>query len=132
MHFPPLCPELPVAELAPALAYYRDRLGFTIDWSDEGLGLAGLSRGDTRLFMSAAGYRSSLGNAPPVVLWLNLSSRAEVDALHAEWTGAGARLDGPPRAEPYRLYEFFARDPGGNVIRVFYDFGWEEDAAARP
>ena len=38
MHFPPLCPEVPVASLA-ALDYYRDKLGFTIDWSDEQLAL---------------------------------------------------------------------------------------------
>ena len=129
MHFPAFCPEVPVAALAPALAHYRERLGFAVDWADEALGLAGLSRGDARLFMSAANYRGGLGNRPPIVLWLNLSSRAEVDALHAQWTAAGAGLVDAPAAKPYRLYEFFARDLDGNVLRVFYDFGLEEDAA---
>lgn len=127
MHFPSICPEIPVAELAPALAYYRDRLGFAVDWSDEQLGLAGLSRGDTRIFLSAAAFRSALGNQVPVVLWLNLSNRAEIDALHEHWRAAGADILAPPQAQPYKLYEFFARDPDGNVFRVFYDFGWEED-----
>ena len=31
MNFPAACPEVPVADLAAALAWYRDRLGFTID-----------------------------------------------------------------------------------------------------
>ena len=125
MHFPPVCPEVPVASLA-SLAYYRDRLGFTIDWSDEQLGLAGLSRGDTRIFMSSAEYRAAIGNQGRIVLWLNLASRAEVDALHEQWKAAGATIAASPQAKPYKLYEFLAPDPDGNVFRVFYDFGWEE------
>lgn len=130
MEIPSPCPEVPVAELAPALAYYRERLGFTVDWSDEQLGLAGLSLGDARIFMGDAGFRSGLGNRTPIVLWLNLTGRAEVDSLHGQWAAAGARIVRPPQAQPYRLYEFLAQDIDGNVFRVFYDFGWEEDGAA--
>jgi uncharacterized glyoxalase superfamily protein PhnB len=128
--FPPACPEIPVVELGPALAYYRDSLGFTIDWADEGLGLAGLSQGQSRLFMSSAAYRSAQPNSGPIVVWLNLSSRAEVDELYARWSVAGARIGEPPAAKPWKLYEFSADDPNGNVLRVFYDFGWEEREAA--
>jgi uncharacterized glyoxalase superfamily protein PhnB len=130
MDFPAVCPEIPVSDLPVALAWYRDRLGFAVDWSDEALGLAGLSRGDTRIFLSNPAYRTHLGNAAPILLWLNLGSRAEIDALHAEWAGAGVRIDGPPRAQPHKLYEFFARDPDGNCWRVFYDFAWEERGEA--
>ena len=70
MQFPSVCPEIPVSSLTPALAYYRDQLGFNIDWSDEQLGLACLSRGDTRMFMTNAAYRSVLGIQGPIVLWL--------------------------------------------------------------
>jgi predicted lactoylglutathione lyase len=126
MDFPSACPEIPVADLAAALAYYHDRLGFTIDWADETLGLAGLSRGATRMFMSNAQFRSVLGIAGPILLWLNLSNRAEVDALHAEWAAAGARIADAPAAGPAKLYEFFAEDIDGNYLRVFYDFAWEE------
>ena len=126
MQFPPTCPEVPVLSLTVALAYYRQRLGFSVDWSDEQLGLAGLSRGDARIFMASAEYRSSLGNRGPIVLWLNLASRGEVDALHAQWNAAGVSIAAPPEAKPYKLYEFFAQDVDGNYFRVFYDFGWEE------
>src|SRR5688500_13629223 len=101
MKFPSLCPEVPVASLPAALAYYRDRLGFEIDWSDEQLGLAGLSRGDTRIFMAGPGYRSALGNQGPIALWLNLSSRVEVDALHDQWSAAGAGIAAPSEAKPH-------------------------------
>ena len=126
MQFPPACPEVPVASLADALTYYRDQLGFTIDWSDEQLGLAGVSQGASRLFLGAADYRSAAGNRAPIVLWLNLDDRAEIDALYERWTATGAKLVGAPEAKPYKLYEFRAHDLDGNVLRVFYDFGWEE------
>jgi predicted lactoylglutathione lyase len=124
--FPPICPEIPVADLPKSLAYYRDQLGFTIDWSDEQLGLAGLSRGESRMFMTNAAYRSVLGNQPPITLWLNLSSREEIDALHRLWAESGAIIADPPAAQPHKLYEFVAEDPDGNIFRIFYDFAWEE------
>ncbi len=126
MSLPPASPEIPVTELGPALAYYRDRLGFTIDWSDEALGLAGLSQGESRLFMSSAEYRSAQANKGPAVVWLNLSNRAQVDALHERWSAAGAMIVAPPEAKPWKLYEFSTRDLDGNVARVFYDFAWED------
>lgn len=119
---PPPVPEIPVASLAPALAWYRDSLAFTIDWSDETLGLAGLSRGDARIFIADASYRGA--PVTPITLWLNLANREEVDALHAEWSAAGVTAT-PPEAKPHKLYEFFAEDPDGNRFRVFYDFAWE-------
>jgi uncharacterized glyoxalase superfamily protein PhnB len=126
---PAACAEIPVAELSPALDYYRDKLGFAIDWADDTLGLAGLSRGDTRLFMGDAKFSAHLGTSGPIVLWLNLDNREEVDFLHREWADAGAEILAPPGARPYKLYEFVARDPDGNVWRVFYDFAWEEREA---
>jgi uncharacterized glyoxalase superfamily protein PhnB len=126
MRIPPFCPEIPVSELAPALAVYRDRFGFTVDWSDEMLGLAGLSRDDARIFLATGSYRAGLGNHGPAVLWLNLTSRDAVDALYQEWTTKGVDLPTAPEAKPYKLYEFIAVDADGNMLRVFYDFGWEE------
>jgi uncharacterized glyoxalase superfamily protein PhnB len=128
MEFPPACPEIPVAELAPALAYYRDLLGFTVDWADQDMGLAQLSRGSTRLFMGDARFRAGSGARGPIMLWLNLADRGEIDALHREWADAGVDITLPPTIQPWRLYEFYARDPDGNFWRVFYDFAWEERA----
>lgn len=127
MTFPAICPDVPVADLAASLAYYRDSLGFTVDWSADGLGLACLSRGATRLFMSNQAFRAPLGVRGPILLWLNLDGRAGIDDLHREWHAAGAKLSGPPAAHPdAKLYEFFAEDLDGNFIRVFYDYAWEE------
>lgn len=37
-----------------------------------------------------------------------------------------AAIAEPPAAKLWKLYEFIAGDPDGNVLRVFYDFAWEE------
>lgn len=128
MAFPAACPEVPAQDLETAVAYYRDRLGFTVDWIDADLELGQVSRGASRLFISGAGFRAGGSYGGKILLWINLSSRAEIDALHAEWSGAGAKVRSAPEPKPYKLYEFFAEDADGNVLRVFYDFGWEETA----
>lgn len=121
MKFPAMLPEIPVADLATALAYYRDCLGFAIDWDNAELGLAGLSQGAAQLFIGASHYRRHMKTAGPSVVWVSLASRTEVDELYGRWRAAGANLDGPPvENEPWRLYEFLAFDPDGNIVRVHH------------
>lgn len=123
MIFPAAVVEIPVANVDKAAAYYVDVLGFTLDWGDDQGGIAGISRGHCRLFLTNPAFRASYGNPGPVVLWLNLESKAEVDALFAEWKAAHANLGSGPEDKPWRLREFTATDLDGNRIRVFYDFG---------
>ena len=124
--FPAAVPEIPVRDIAAATAYYRDRLGFVLDWSDEELGLAGISRGRCRIFLANAAYRKGYGNAGPAMTWLNLESKEQVDELHRAWSAAGARLMSAPASKPWGLHEFTAADPDGNLLRVFYDFATPE------
>ena len=77
--FPGAVPEIPVRDIATAAAYYRDSLGFALDWGDEELGLAGISRGDCRMFLANQQYRKAYGNVGPTLTWLNLESKEEVD-----------------------------------------------------
>ena len=59
-----------------------------------------------------------------MVIWLNLNSKTEVDQLHEAWSGSGAQIVAKPESKPWNLHEFTARDPDGNLFRVFYDFAW--------
>ena len=129
--FPAAVPEIPVAGIEDAAAYYQHKLGFTLDWGGEELGLAGISRGDCRMFLANAEFRAHLGNGGPVLIWLNLNSEAEVEDLFRQWSGSGATLLSEPESKPWGLHEFTAADPDGNLFRVFYDFGTpERDADA--
>jgi catechol 2,3-dioxygenase-like lactoylglutathione lyase family enzyme len=128
MTFPAAVPEIPAADVDKAAAYYVNTLGFTLDWGgEEGGGIAGISRGDCRLFITNPGFHKSFGNGGLIVFWLNLNSKAEVDQLFAEWKAANARIVSEPEDKPWKLHEFTAADLDGNLIRAFYDFGWEEE-----
>ena len=125
-HFPAAVPEIPVSDIDAALEYYASRLGFTVDWGGRAGGIAGLSKGDCRLFLTNAIFREGCGNHSPVVIWLNLDSKEAVDALYQLWRGHQAKIISPPESKPWGLHEFTAADPDGNRLRVFYDFATPE------
>jgi uncharacterized glyoxalase superfamily protein PhnB len=122
LSFPPAVPEVPAASVDKAVEYYVKTLGFSFDWGDEQGGIAGISRGDCRLFITNGSFREFYGNVGPILYWLNLGSKAEVDQLFAEWQAAGAKIVSEPEDKPWKLHEFTAADLDGNLIRVFYDF----------
>jgi uncharacterized glyoxalase superfamily protein PhnB len=135
--FPSAAPELPVGNVARAAVYYEKCLGFSWDWGVEGIGQ--VSRGDCRLFLTDDAFRGAPAVTTPAVIWINLNSKAEVDALHRTWSERGARIIAAPESKPWNLHEFTAADLDGNRLRVFYDFAWElpdgggreDDAAER-
>lgn len=120
--FPSAVPEIPVANLARAAVYYEKCLGFHWDWGVEGIGQ--VSRGGCRIFLTDDAFREGETRGAPVVIWLNLSSKTEVDELHAAWSASGARIVAAPASKPWNLHEFTAADTDGNLFRVFYDFAW--------
>ena len=124
--FPSAVPEIPVRSIAAAAAYYQASLGFTLDWGDEELGLAGISRGNCRMFLANQQYRKQYGNVGPTLTWLNLDSKEEVDELYRAWSSSNAKVISAPESKPWGLHEFTAADPDGNLFRVFYDFATPE------
>jgi uncharacterized glyoxalase superfamily protein PhnB len=125
--FPKAVPEIPVEDIDKALAYYEKCLGFNIDWDDkEGGGIAGISQGKCRMFLTNGMFREGYGNAAPMLVWLNLDSKQEVDELHEIWKASGAKIVSPVESKPWKLREFTVSDLDGNLFRVFYDFREEE------
>ena len=120
--FPAAVPEIPVADMDQALDYYASKLGFNVDWGGADGGIAGISRGDCRMFLTDPNFRKQHGNASPVMIWLNLNSKQEVDELYEMWNRGGARIVSTPESKPWNLHEFTASDLDGNLFRVFYDY----------
>jgi predicted lactoylglutathione lyase len=126
--FPCPVPEIPVRDIATATAYYQNNLGFSLDWGGEELGLAGISKGNCRMFLANQQFRKEYGNAGPTLTWLNLESNEEVDELYRVWSASNAKLMSAPESKPWGLHEFIAADLDGNLFRVFYDFATPERA----
>jgi predicted lactoylglutathione lyase len=120
--FPSPVPEIPVRNIDKAAAYYQNNLGFSLDWGGEDFGLAGISKGNCRMFLANPQFREERGNAAPVLTWLNLNSKEEVDELYRVWSASNAKLISAPESKPWGLHEFMAADLDGNLFRVFYDF----------
>jgi uncharacterized glyoxalase superfamily protein PhnB len=121
-HLPPAVPEIPVNNVEKAAEYYVTALGFHFDWGDDPGGIGGISLGDCRMFLTNAPFHQHYGTRGPVMVWLNLNSKLEVDELYARWSRSGARILAEPEDKPWNLREFRVGDLDGNQLRVFYDF----------
>jgi uncharacterized glyoxalase superfamily protein PhnB len=124
-HFPQAVPEIPVSNVDKAAEYYISVLGFQLDWGNDQGGIGGISQGDCRMFLTNAPFRQEYGTVGPVMVWLNLNSKQQVDELYLRWRDAGARILAEPEDKPWHLREFRIADLDGNQLRVFYDFSWE-------
>ncbi len=120
--FPGPVPEIPVRDITMAAAYYQRNFGVTLDWGGEELGLAGISKGNCRMFLANPQYRKEHGNVGPTLTWLNLESKEEVDELYRAWSASNAKVISAPESKSWGLHEFTAADLDGNLFRVFYDF----------
>jgi predicted lactoylglutathione lyase len=122
LDFPAAVPEIPVSDINKAVDYYKHNLGFTADWGGEDGGIAGISKGHCRLFLTNSAFRAAYGNAGPVLIWLNLNSKEEVNRLYEQWKANHAKIVSAPEGKPWKLHEFTVTDLDGNLLRVFYDF----------
>jgi catechol 2,3-dioxygenase-like lactoylglutathione lyase family enzyme len=61
--FPGAVPEIPVKDVDKAAAYYKSKLGFSVDWGGEAGGIAGISKGRRRLFLTNGTFREKYGNS---------------------------------------------------------------------
>ena len=128
---PGAVPEIPVSDVVAATEYYRDNLSFSVDWLEADIALAGISRDQCRLFLAGPAFRDAYANSSPVLTWLNLHSKGEVDDLHRAWRSTKAILLSEPESKPWGLHEFTAADPDGIRFRVFHDFATPERERAR-
>jgi catechol 2,3-dioxygenase-like lactoylglutathione lyase family enzyme len=110
-----IAPVLRVSDLARSLAFYRDKLGFELDFSYEGF-YASVRRDGCYIHLNCA---------PPTPRDQAAFERAEhidaclvvqgVEALAAGFAVAGVSFTVPLRRMPYGS-EFYVRDPDGYVL----------------
>jgi catechol 2,3-dioxygenase-like lactoylglutathione lyase family enzyme len=115
-------PILRVRDLDASIAYYRDHLGFEVDWMD-GSGpeptCGQVSReGVTLILDESAAFPKA---AIPSVVSVALDDSPEsprLDALHQELVRSGGRVSRSPFSVPWdeHVWQMDIEDPDGNVL----------------
>jgi catechol 2,3-dioxygenase-like lactoylglutathione lyase family enzyme len=112
-----------VEDVAAALEFYRDHLGFAVDMHPAP-GFAALSRGELRLLLNApgAGGAGTAGGDPEPGGWNRFQLTVEgLDALVAELRESGVRLRGDI-VEGNAGRQVVVEDPSGNPIELFEQY----------
>lgn len=114
-------PQLFVADIAAAIRFFVDDLGFsTVFLYGEPPYYGQVERGSARLNLrcveapvidDARRRREELLAAS-----LTVGSRAEIDALAAEFRSRGVPFFQAPRNEPWGARDFIISDPDGNLL----------------
>lgn len=111
-----------VADIAKSIAYYRDALGFAVTFQyGEPTFYACLCRDEVNLHLLAAAETKRLPGHGGVCVFVE-----DVDALHAELAGRGAKVVKPPQDYDYGMRDFDVVDLDGNQLV----FGMGSDKAA--
>src|SRR5262245_25799556 len=118
--FPQAVPEIPVSNVDQAAEYYVSVLGFSFDWGNDDGGIGGISQGDCRMFLTNASFRAVHGPNNPVIVWLNLNNKQEVDELFERWKNTGAKIIEAVEDKTWKLREFGVADLGCNQLGLFY------------
>jgi predicted enzyme related to lactoylglutathione lyase len=100
-------PELPLDDVARGIAYYRDVLGFHINYAQHDLGV--MDRDAVTVLLIARTERhKGIGSCYVYI--------RDADTLHAELVAAGANVLDQPVSRPWGLRQFHVVDLEGNGI----------------
>src|SRR5262245_730086 len=101
-----------VSNIAESIAYYRDKLGFTVAFEyGSPTSYVGLREGDVSLHLISATRNKRQPGRGAVSIFVD-----DVDALHAELVKRGAKVLTEPRDEDYGIRDFDVTDLDGNMI----------------
>jgi len=104
-------PIFNVHDLRASQVYYRDQLGFHVDWEDGAPPtFTAVTRGHTTLFL-CQGCQGTPG------AWAMMFTK-DIDRLHAELRERRAKIRMPPTDMPWRIREMHVSDLDGNVLRL--------------
>jgi len=111
-------PVLMVRDIRAATEFYRDRLGFHLDFLyGEPPYHAGVSRGE----WSGSLVSIQLSQAKPdheinPAAYLHIRVSSAIDALHAQYHNAGVEIIAAPEDKPWGFREFAIKDLDGHVL----------------
>ncbi len=114
-----LQPILAVNDIEAALAYYQEKLGFTVDFIyGDPPSQAGVSRGEwtvrgVQLQFSLANDLSQIRPGSQFYLMVGVG----IEQLYQDYCANGVRICTPLQKQPWGMREFSIEDPNGYVLR---------------
>ena len=108
--FARVVPQLPVTNVPETQRFYRDVLGFKIDWTWGENNYGSVSRDQTVLYLIAA--------EPPIHPLTCIVNVAAVDPLCQQWRSSGATILAEPEDQPWGVREFTVQDNNGHRFRI--------------
>jgi hypothetical protein len=116
-------PVLPVADVTRAARYFRDVLGFEIDFiAGEPPSYARVKKGAERrhgdpVYLRLWQCGAAPGSGQPWKGEIVIHVGHDVDGLHAAYLKRGVNIVEPLASQPWGLREFALREPDGHVLR---------------
>lgn len=111
-------PVVFVGDVQASAAFYRDALGFSIDWLHGSPPFYGsVSRDGASLhlkFVHEPVYAFGAEDRDSIIMVFIQAD--DIDALFAEYLAAGVTFAQRLQKEPWGGYDFIVRDPDGNMI----------------
>ena len=111
-----ISPQFLVDDLDAAVAYYRDKLGFGLDFNYDSF-YAGVSRDGFAIHLKCA--PKTLSDRAHRKRNKHLDAHIKVSgvtALHDELRSRGALITRPPEARPWACIDFYVEDPDGYIL----------------
>ncbi|HEY1676325.1 MAG TPA: VOC family protein [Candidatus Sulfotelmatobacter sp.] len=116
LHLNGIAPQFLVDDLDRAIAYYRDKLGFEVDFVYESF-YASVMRDGFAIHLKcapqAAGYREFRKKNEHLDAYISVSG---IEALFSELKDRGARVMTPLQERPWACRDFYVEDPDGNIL----------------
>ncbi len=110
-----VAPVLRVSDLARSLSYYRNQLGFDVEFTYEGF-YAGILRDGCRIHLKCSAPLARDQKAYEAAGHLDACFGVQnAEALASRFARAGAVFSVPLRSMPYGK-EFYVRDPDGYIL----------------
>ena len=113
-------PVLPVADVSRAARWFRDVLGFELDFiAGEPPSYARVKKGD-RTYGDPVYIRLWQHGGRDTGRWrgeIVIHVGHDVDGLHAAYVKRGVEVIEPPQSHPWGLREFAIREPDGHILR---------------
>jgi ankyrin repeat protein/predicted enzyme related to lactoylglutathione lyase len=102
-----IMPEFPLTDVAAGVTYFRDVLGFSINYAQHDIGV--MDRDEVRVLLIARTEKhQGIGSCYVYI--------RDADALYTELKEKGATVLDAPVNQPWGLREFYVLDPEGNRI----------------